>query len=293
MSDHPVVKEEQKPRKKTFVPRAPRRRTPPAAAPVVKTEPASEQPPAATEAASATTPPTYPRGGGGRGSRQHRGNSNAVPTGTVFFQPAAPTNRRPNAIPVEKKKAPEYKAPEYNAPPVLYDDDDDPMLGAEDVDEKEDDPLAPIVFETKRIPITVASNEREEDEEEIRRARKSPLYPDENQLFVMQLPTTLPAGLKRRRPADDPTTVDDLSNILQPAGDDEPIGKLQILESGRVRLRLGDEYFDVSSGLECAMLQQIASVSQTTFAVLGNVAKKILVTVPADEEDETMDLSSS
>ena len=139
-------------------------------------------------------------------------------------------------------------------------------------------------------------------EEELARSRRSPPFSidpardDDDELFVVQLPTRLPAALARRprprseseaegakdAPPPPPPPTDEVAR-LRPG----KVGTLQLLESGDVRLVLGGETFDVDRGLRSTMAQQICAVDAPggQVTVLGDVGKKLVVTVRPDLDD--------
>ena len=130
-----------------------------------------------------------------------------------------------------------------------------------------DDPLAPVRLEGRRAPAA---------------SGPQPGF----ETLIVQFPTSLPASLPRREDLKKPYE-DDL-RALKPG----LIGKLQVLRSGKTRLILGDETFDVDRGLHCSMLQQLVAVHSDKLVVLGNVHNKLLVTTrPPDGgwDDDHMD----
>lgn len=148
------------------------------------------------------------------------------------------------------------------------------------VEDAVDDPLAPVMFATTLIP---AATEMNDDQSRA-------VLPNEGDFFVVQLPTELPKSLRRRedegRPRDDQAAngcrldTEALTRLAPGV-----IGQLRVHKSGKVTLRLGDDDdFDVTNGLECSMLQQAAAIDDACFTLLGDVTKKILVTVPAEED---------
>jgi len=159
----------------------------------------------------------------------------------------------------------------------------------------------------------------EEVFKEVRQMLDQPLLSKlaEDEFVVVQLPTKLPPCLPREEVAtamkdeeDDaelsctptnlqPTNLhaqpldvsaqppyDDISKLERTPGVPLLLGTLELLKSGKARLRIGDEVFDVERGLPTNMLQQVATVDYTakmTMSILGRVAEKILVTNSCDD----------
>lgn len=222
-----------------FAPRAPKRR-----ATAVKVEaPAPAIAPEAPEPEQASS------------SRGRLRRHTAAATGSAFFETTPPPRperpQRGAARSVKVKKEPEDVVMTH----VKFEDDDD-----DDVDmHSDDDPLAPV-----RLVASVPKKE------------EGDVFGDGDGFYVVQFPTQLPAGLKRRAVEDE--DYDALAK-LEPGH----IGTLQILKSGRTRLKLGGEIFDVDRGLDCAMRQQIAAVDDDALTILGDVTTKVLVTITDNE----------
>lgn len=56
------------------------------------------------------------------------------------------------------------------------------------------------------------------------------------------------------------------------------LGKLLIYKSGKVKLRIGDILFDVSTGMRCNFLQEVVAVneSEQKYYQLGDIAKRMV-----------------
>lgn len=271
-----------------FAPRVPKRRPSGPTSVAVKAEGKDE---------TATRPktPIQPSGrsDGGRLRREGRDARRPMRMGNIFFEASDSKVQKGSLLPRGEGSTESLKeTKEAQLLPVMDSVVVD-VQGTGEEDVLDDDPLAPVTFAASRSDETrPPSTEREEDNKEMLRAASSPLYPNDGDFFVVQLPTSLPESLKRRpdapessasvEPGHTPCLDTDILSKLEPG----PIGKLQIFESGNVKLLLGDSTFDVASALECSMLQQVAALSQSDFTILGNVANKILVTVPTDEEDD-------
>mmetsp|Transcript_28806 Transcript_28806/g.92772 ORF Transcript_28806/g.92772 Transcript_28806/m.92772 type:complete len:191 (+) Transcript_28806:169-741(+) len=148
-----------------------------------------------------------------------------------------------------------------------------PLVEVEEEEEEEPPPFPPPEGKAERkpdplVPITL--------EDEASMPQKSvPTDPECLESFVVQLPTSLPSSLPRRETSRKRSDLDD----VEPG----PVGKLQKLQSGAVRLVLGDRTYDIHNGLHCSMLQQLVAVHDSKLVVLGEVRDKLLVTTrPAE-----------
>jgi len=128
------------------------------------------------------------------------------------------------------------------------------------------------------------------------------------ELFFIQLPSYLPAShanktppkqVKSKRDRPDPNASGipqeqferNIHNI--PEG---YMGKIYVYESGKVKMKLGDIWFNINMGAECSFKQEAAVIDteQQTLHVLGNVSKRLVCSPDirnllqqADERDET------
>jgi len=57
------------------------------------------------------------------------------------------------------------------------------------------------------------------------------------------------------------------------------IGKLYILKSGQVKMKIGDVTFDVSQGMPCEFLQELVGLNtkEKDFYQLGNVNRRMII----------------
>ena len=187
------------------------------------------------------------------------------------------TRAVPPAPPVVPKVKPDpeevvEEAPvEVKPPPPPADD----LIGDDTSDEEEEDPLVPVRLER---PSTT---------------RRRDIVPENDkalETFVVQLPTSLPASLKRKADGDD-------LKALEPG----PIGTLQVHKSGKTRMKLGDDIYDVDQGLQNAMLQQLVALHDDKLVVIGVVQNKLLVTTrpdsrwhdDLDDDDDPLPIDSS
>jgi hypothetical protein len=104
-------------------------------------------------------------------------------------------------------------------------------------------------------------------------------YEGEDQLFFIQMPTALPLGDIPSRPssaAEQSQVLGFKSNLSSlPSGH---IGKLVIYKSGKVKLRIGDLYFDVSTGMPCNFLQEVVAINpeKKKCFQLGDISRRMV-----------------
>jgi hypothetical protein len=105
------------------------------------------------------------------------------------------------------------------------------------------------------------------------------VYTGEDQIFFIQLPSAIPLGTPpvRPTPAAEQAEVLGFKGTLSslPSGN---IGKLQIYKSGKVKLRIGDVLFDVSTGMPCNFLQEVAALNteKKKYYQLGDVSRRMV-----------------
>jgi hypothetical protein len=104
-------------------------------------------------------------------------------------------------------------------------------------------------------------------------------YEGEDQLFFIQMPSALPFGDIPVRP---PSSVE-TQNVLGFQGNlaalpSGTIGKLVIFRSGKVKLRIGDQFFDVATGMPCNFLQEVVAINtaQKKFYQLGDISRRMV-----------------
>jgi len=100
-------------------------------------------------------------------------------------------------------------------------------------------------------------------------------FPSE-QLFFIQLPTQLPFSIEETEDKKKKGFENNLSSV--PEG---RIGKLAVFRSGIVKLRIGDITFDVSQGMPCNFLQEVAVIDSNNGKIyqLGDINNR-MVTYP-------------
>lgn len=98
----------------------------------------------------------------------------------------------------------------------------------------------------------------------------------EDQIFFIQLPSALPIGIPTKTNVENSEILGFKSTISHiPSG---KIGKFQIYKSGKVKLKIGDTLFDVSSGMSCNFLQEVVMLSPELkkFFQLGEITKRMV-----------------
>lgn len=104
-------------------------------------------------------------------------------------------------------------------------------------------------------------------------------YEGEDQLFFIQMPSALPLGEAPVRPssATEQTQVLGFKGNLPslPAGN---IGKLLIYKSGKVKLKVGEVLFDVSTGMPCNFLQEVVAIDmdKQKYYQLGDISRRMV-----------------
>jgi len=111
-------------------------------------------------------------------------------------------------------------------------------------------------------------------------------YLGNNDVMFIQLPPELPR--MDHKPAQAPATqvadkrlpqrLDSFQNTLASVPEGK-IGKMYILASGQVKMKIGDVYFDVSQGMPVAFLQDLMAfhIPLRTYHSLGEVNKRMVV----------------
>ena len=104
-------------------------------------------------------------------------------------------------------------------------------------------------------------------------------YYGEDQLFFIQLPSAIPLGDVPVRPS---ATVEQNQVLgFKPTTSALPsgnIGKLIVHKSGKVKLKIGDVLFDVSSGMPCNFLQEVVAINteRKKFYQLGDISRRMV-----------------
>jgi len=104
-------------------------------------------------------------------------------------------------------------------------------------------------------------------------------YSGEDQLFFIQMPSALPFGDVPVRPASSVEQNQVLgfrgNMAALPSGN---IGKLLIYKSGKVKLKVGDQLFDVSTGMPCNFLQEVVAINtdKKKYFQLGDISRRMV-----------------
>jgi len=115
-------------------------------------------------------------------------------------------------------------------------------------------------------------------------------YSGEDQLFFIQLPSQFPIKAPRTvaTTSDQSSSSSSTSSIGSAqkgfknnlsAIQGGKLGKLYILKSGTVKLKMGDVVYDVSQGMPCSFLQELVAIDRKTNKMvhLGNIEKRMVV----------------
>jgi DNA-directed RNA polymerase III subunit RPC4 len=118
----------------------------------------------------------------------------------------------------------------------------------------------------------------------------------ENDILFFQFPRLLPVDLDIQKkllndeidPAEseyDPNGFlikNEFENMFKSIPNNTKIGKLKIFKSGKVKLQIGENLYDISAGINCKFAQEYAVVSQDTHEAifLGKAQDKKLVVTP-------------
>lgn len=104
-------------------------------------------------------------------------------------------------------------------------------------------------------------------------------YSGEDQVFFIQMPSALPIGPQSFRPSplQEQAEILGFKGTLSPLPSGE-IGKLLIYKSGKVKMKIGDVLFDVSSGMPCNFLQEVVAINteKRKYYQLGDVTRRMV-----------------
>jgi DNA-directed RNA polymerase III subunit RPC4 len=149
------------------------------------------------------------------------------------------------------------------------------------------------------LPSTVPFRLQEDDEDPSKIVAREILNDNgslnESDLFLIQFPRLIPINsesqkkLKEEETENDEPVVEngflvknDYVNVLKELPKNSQMGKLKIFKSGKIKLQLGDNLFDVSAGVNCKFAQElgvISTKSQESF-FLGKIREKKLIVTP-------------
>lgn len=96
--------------------------------------------------------------------------------------------------------------------------------------------------------------------------------------FIIQLPSALPVISERKELSTSTSTSTPTPISLNQLGNGF-IGKLCVMKSGKLKLRIGHQYFDVDNGTQGHFHQQIVSlsISDNQCHVLSDVKQKLII----------------
>jgi hypothetical protein len=117
---------------------------------------------------------------------------------------------------------------------------------------------------------------------------------NEDNFFLFQFPRLLPINSEKQvqneaEETDEPTydkhgymIKREYENLLKTLPANSKLGKLKFYKSGKVKLQIGDNLFDVGSGITSRFAQELAVISKKTneAAFLGDLRDKNIIITP-------------
>uniref|UniRef100_A0A0K8UI44 DNA-directed RNA polymerase III subunit RPC4 n=1 Tax=Bactrocera latifrons TaxID=174628 RepID=A0A0K8UI44_BACLA len=217
--------------------------------------------------------------------------------------------RRPTIIKQEHLKKIDAKADEEQLRELLGDTDEDDL-----VDEKTDLEMMPVKLSNESA-IAIAQNLQtqvvREEEQQLRTNGALERYPEsvaelldrtQSQLLLLQLPNVLPCEDDLEEVAEKPNHEKNIAADTPSTSQNPPatklttkrtsmkdleegkIGRLLRYKSGKVKLVLGNTYFDLNMGIETGFLQDLMSINTNreersgNMINLGSIQAKLTVT---------------
>ncbi|PAN37859.1 hypothetical protein PAHAL_7G128400 [Panicum hallii] len=104
---------------------------------------------------------------------------------------------------------------------------------------------------------------------------------DESQLLLVQLPCSLPLPMQPQSVSEpnkgSKETREGMKLKELPAG---YMGKILVYRSGKVKMKIGDILFDVSSGSDCKFVQEVAAINtrEKHCCTVGEISKRAVIT---------------
>ncbi|RLM64265.1 hypothetical protein C2845_PM16G06070 [Panicum miliaceum] len=104
---------------------------------------------------------------------------------------------------------------------------------------------------------------------------------DESQLLLVQLPCSLPLPMQPQSVSEpnkgSKETGEGMKLKELPAG---YMGKILVYRSGKVKMKIGDTLFDVSSGSDCKFVQEVAAINtrEKHCCTVGEISKRAVIT---------------
>jgi hypothetical protein len=126
--------------------------------------------------------------------------------------------------------------------------------------------------------------------EEMQVERDTAIKPyTENEILFFQFPSIMPFSSPEMTSKKPQPTKEDKPGMMRYDNDfvnslqyikESKIGKLYVLKSGKMKLRIGDNFFDVDQGLSCSFLQELHYVNLNSKEMfnLGEIDKRIVIT---------------
>jgi len=139
------------------------------------------------------------------------------------------------------------------------------------------------------LPFLTAKSEASPEDDMMMYNEERKQYFKENELLFFQFPSIMPYSneaaeiKKEEKPKEGDSghmAYDNgFSNTLQHIKEGK-IGKMYVLKSGKVKLQIGDNMFEVAQGMPCSFLQELHYLNSTSKEIfnLGEIDKRIVVT---------------
>jgi len=117
---------------------------------------------------------------------------------------------------------------------------------------------------------------------------------NEEDFFLFQFPRILPVNSDKQiqnelEDTDEPTydnngflVTKEFENVFKSIANNSKLGKLKFYKSGKIKLQMGDNIFDINSGITSRFAQELSIVSPHTneLVFLGNLKEKKIVITP-------------
>ncbi|XP_039820323.1 DNA-directed RNA polymerase III subunit RPC4-like isoform X4 [Panicum virgatum] len=112
---------------------------------------------------------------------------------------------------------------------------------------------------------------------------------DESQLLLVQLPCSLPLPMQPQSVTEPNKGSEERREGMRPSSQrgsklkDLPagyMGKILVYRSGKVKMKIGDTLFDVSSGSNCKFVQEVAAINtkEKHCCTVGEISKRAVIT---------------
>ncbi|OEL38456.1 hypothetical protein BAE44_0000524 [Dichanthelium oligosanthes] len=115
----------------------------------------------------------------------------------------------------------------------------------------------------------------------------------DSQLFFVQLPVSLPLPMQPQSVAEPNKGSEERREGLKPSSHrgskvkelpEGYMGKILVYKSGKVKMKIGDTLFDVSSGSNCKFVQEVAAINtrEKHCCTVGEISKRAVITPDID-----------